>query len=33
VVSIDRALPLEDAAQAHEALEARRTAGKLLLIP
>jgi NADPH2:quinone reductase len=32
-VTIDRTLPLKDAVQAHEALEARRTAGKLLLIP
>jgi NADPH2:quinone reductase len=32
-VTVDRKLPLKDAAQAHQALEARRTAGKLLLIP
>jgi NADPH2:quinone reductase len=30
---IDRVLPLADAAAAHEALEARRTAGKVLLTP
>jgi NADPH2:quinone reductase len=30
---IDRSYPLREAAQAHEALEGRRTAGKLLLIP
>ena len=32
-VTIDRVWPLADAAQAHDALEARRTAGKILLIP
>jgi NADPH2:quinone reductase len=32
-VAIDRVWPLADAAQAHEALEARKTAGKLLLVP
>jgi NADPH2:quinone reductase len=32
-LTIDREWPLRDAALAHEALEARRTAGKLLLIP
>jgi NADPH2:quinone reductase len=32
-VTIDREWPLRDAAHAHEALESRRTAGKLLLIP
>jgi NADPH2:quinone reductase len=32
-VTIDRVLPLAEAAQAHEALEARQTAGKLLLVP
>jgi NADPH2:quinone reductase len=32
-ITIDREWPLADAAHAHEALEARRTAGKLLLIP
>jgi NADPH2:quinone reductase len=32
-VTIDRVLPLAQAAQAHEALEARQTAGKLLLVP
>ena len=32
-ITIDREWPLADAARAHEALEARRTAGKLLLIP
>ena len=30
---IDRALPLGDAAKAHELLESRETAGKLLLLP
>ena len=30
---IDRALPLAEAAAAHRALEARETAGKILLIP
>jgi NADPH2:quinone reductase len=32
-VTIDCEWPLEEAARAHEALEARRTAGKLLLVP
>lgn len=32
-VTIDREFPLADAARAHDALEARRTAGKLLLVP
>jgi NADPH:quinone reductase-like Zn-dependent oxidoreductase len=32
-VTIDREWPLEDAARAHEALEGRSTAGKLLLVP
>jgi len=32
-IRIDRAYPMADAAQAHRDLEARRTAGKLLLIP
>jgi NADPH:quinone reductase len=32
-VTIDHVYPLADAAAAHEALEARRTAGKLLLTP
>jgi NADPH2:quinone reductase len=32
-VTVDRVLPLADAARAHEALEARQTAGKLLLVP
>jgi NADPH:quinone reductase len=30
-VRIDRVVPLADAASAHEALEARRTSGKVLL--
>lgn len=32
-VTVDRVYPLAEAAAAHEALEARRTAGKLLLTP
>ena len=32
-VTVDRVWPLVDAARAHEALEARQTAGKLLLVP
>jgi NADPH2:quinone reductase len=32
-VAIDSVRPLAEAAAAHEALEARRTAGKLLLVP
>lgn len=32
-VTIDRVLPLAEAAQAHEALEGRQTAGKVLLVP
>jgi NADPH2:quinone reductase len=32
-VTVDRSFPLAEAAAAHEALEARRTAGKLLLRP
>jgi NADPH2:quinone reductase len=32
-VTIDRVWPLAEAAHAHEALEARQTAGKLLLVP
>ncbi|HEY9182751.1 MAG TPA: zinc-binding dehydrogenase, partial [Gammaproteobacteria bacterium] len=32
-VTVDREWRLEDAARAHEALEGRRTAGKLLLVP
>ena len=32
-VRIDRALPLAEAADAHRALEARQTTGKVLLIP
>jgi NADPH2:quinone reductase len=32
-VTIDRVLPLAEAARAHEALEARQTAGKILLVP
>jgi NADPH2:quinone reductase len=32
-VTIDRVWPLAEAAQAHDALESRRTAGKLLLVP
>ena len=30
---IDRVLPLAEAANAHRELEARRTAGKILLVP
>lgn len=32
-VTIDREWPLADAARAHEELEGRRTAGKVLLVP
>lgn len=32
-VRIDRSVPLADAAQAHRALEARQTTGKVLLVP
>jgi NADPH2:quinone reductase len=32
-IRVDRAYPLAEAAEAHRALEGRRTAGKLLLIP
>jgi NADPH2:quinone reductase len=32
-ITIDRVLPLAEAAQAHRDLEARRTAGKILLVP
>ena len=32
-ITVDRVWPLAEAARAHEALEARRTAGKLLLVP
>jgi NADPH2:quinone reductase len=32
-VTVDREWPLKDAARAHEALEGRGTAGKLLLVP
>jgi NADPH2:quinone reductase len=32
-IRIDRTFPLKDAADAHRALEARQTAGKVLLIP
>jgi NADPH2:quinone reductase len=32
-VRVDRAVPLADAAEAHRALEGRRTTGKVLLVP
>ena len=32
-ITIDRALPLDEAAEAHRLLEGRKTIGKLLLIP
>jgi NADPH2:quinone reductase len=32
-ITVDRVLPLAEAAQAHRDLEARRTAGKILLVP
>jgi NADPH2:quinone reductase len=32
-VRIDRAVPLEQAADAHRALEGRETSGKVLLMP
>jgi NADPH2:quinone reductase len=32
-VRIDRAIPLAEAGDAHRALEERRTAGKVLLVP
>lgn len=32
-VRVDRAVALADAAEAHRALEARQTSGKVLLVP